>query len=149
MALTLSTIREAIGAQLRANLTGGPQRQVNIDEFGDGKPAPVIRLELAPADPIDYWLTMTDSTGNGVAEVRFDLIVDVANIDGGAVRRLDDFLSVGTGNGESIIDALLQDPTLGGVVETVVVSGVSEYDAINVTATLPLRVVCRKSGAEA
>jgi hypothetical protein len=109
----------------------------------------VIRLELAPADPIDYWLTMTDSTGNGVAEVRFDLIVDVANIDGGAVRRLDDFLSVGTGNGESIIDALLQDPTLGGVVETVVVSGVSEYDAINVTATLPLRVVCRKSGAEA
>lgn len=145
MALTLSAIREAIGAQLRANLT----REINVDVDGAGMPAPVIRLELAPSDPIDYWLTMNGSTGNGVAEVRFDLVVDVANVDQSAVQRLDDFLSVGTGNGSSIIDALLSDKTLGGVVETVHVSGVSEYDAINVTATLPLRVVCRKSGAEA
>jgi hypothetical protein len=149
MALNVADICTAVGDQLRANLAGGPQRQMSIDEFADGKPAPVIRLELAPSDPIDYWLTMNGSTGNGVAEVRFDLIVDVANVDGSANRRLYDFLSVGTGNGESVIDALLADKTLGGVVETIHVSGVSEYDAINVTATLPLRVVCRKSGAEA
>ena len=146
MALTLSTIREAIETKLNANLAGGPQRQVTIDAHGDGAPAPVIRLELQQSDPIDYWLTMT---GNGVAEVRFDLIVDVANVDQSSVIRLDKYLSVGTGNGASIIDALMADKTLGGVVETIHVSGVSEYDAINVTATLPLRVVCRKSGAEA
>ena len=142
MSLTLSTIRAAIGAQLRANI----DREVNIDVDGEGKPAPVVRVELQASDPIDYWLTMT---GNGIAEVRFDLVVDVANVDQSAVRRLDDFLSVGTGNNSSIIDALLVDKTLGGVVETIHVSGVSEYDAVNVTATLPLQVVCRKQGANA
>lgn len=145
MALTLSAIREAIGAQLRANL----DREINVDVDGEGKPTPVIRLELQPSDPIDYWLSMNGSTGNGVAEVRFDLVVDPAGADQSSVRRLDDFLSVGTGNGSSVIDALLSDKTLGGVVETVHVSGVSEYDAVNVTATLPLRVVCRKQGANA
>jgi len=145
MSLTLSTIREAIGAQLRANLS----REINVDVDRAGSPAPVIRLELQESDPIDYWLTMNGGTGNGVAEVRFDLIVDVANVDQSAVKRLDEFLSVGTGNGSSIIDALLSDVTLGGVVENVYVSGVSEYDAINVQATLPLRVLCRKQGANA
>lgn len=145
MALTLSAIREAIGAQLRANL----DREINIDVDGEGKPTPVFRLELQPSDPIDYWLSMNGSTGNGVAEVRFDVVVDVAGVDQSSVRRLDDFLSVGTGNGSSVIDALLSDKTLGGVVETVHVSGVSEYDAVNVTATLPFRVVCRKQGANA
>jgi hypothetical protein len=149
MSLTISTIRDAVKAQLNANLAGGPQRQVTIDAHGDGAPAPVIRLELAPSEPIDYWLTMSPNGAEvgGLSEIRFDLIVDVAGIDGSAVRRLDDFLSVGTGNGESVIDALLADKSLGGVVETIHVSGVSEYDALNVTATLPLRVVCRKSGA--
>lgn len=147
MALTLADICAAVGDQLRANLTGGPQRQMSVDEFADGKPAPVIRLELQPSDPIDYWLTMNGATGNGVAEVRFDLVVDVAGIDGSANRRLYDFLSVGTGNGESIIDALLADKTLGGVVETIHVSGVSSYDATQVVAVFPLRVVCRKQGA--
>ncbi len=151
MGLSIAPICTAVGDQLRANLAGGPQRQMSIDEFADGKPAPVIRLELQPTDPIDYWLTMSPDGAEvgGLSEVRFDLVVDVAGIDGSSNRRLYDFLSVGTGNGESVIDALLADKTLGGVVETIHVSGVSEYDAINVTATLPLRVVCRKSGAEA
>ena len=151
MALNLADICTAVGDQLRANLAGGSQRQMTIDEFCVGASAPVIRLELQPSDPIDYWLTMSPDGAErgGVSEVRFDLIVDVAGVNGDSVKRLYDFLSVGTGNGESVIDALLADKTLGGVVETIHVSGVSEYDAINVTATLPLRVVCRKSGAEA
>ncbi len=149
MSLTLSAIREAIGNQLRNNLTGAPGNQVNVDVDGEGAPMPRIRLELQPSDPIDYWLTMNGSTGNGVAEVRFNLIVEVAGVDQSAVQRLDKFLSVGTNNGESIVDALLASKTLGDVVETIHISGVSEYDAANVTATLPLRVVCRKQGANA
>lgn len=145
MSLTLIDICEAVGAQLRLNLT----REINVDVDGEGLSAPVVRVELQPSDPIDYWLTMNGSTGNGVAEVRFDLTVDAAGVDQSAVRRLYDYLSVGTGNGSSVIDALLADKTLGGVVETIHVSGVSEYDPINVTATLPLRVVCRKQGANA
>jgi hypothetical protein len=142
MALTLSTIREAIGAQLRANL----DTEINVDVDGAGLPAPVIRLELQSNDPIDYWLTMT---GNGVSEVRFDLVVDVANVDQSSVKRLDRYLSVGDGNGDSVIDALMADTSLGGVVDTLHISGVSIYDVTNVTATLPLRVVCHKQGANA
>ena len=142
MSLTLSTIRAAIKAQLEANI----DREINVDVDGAGMPAPVISLQLQPSDPIDYWVTM-NGVGNGVAEVRFDLVVDPAGADQSAVRRLDEFLSVGTGNGSSVVDALMADKTLGDAVETVVLLGVSEYDPINVTATLPLRVVCRKQGA--
>ena len=144
MALTLSDIRAAIKAQLVANL----DRETNVYAEGEGDVFPSVTIELQDSDPIDYWLTMNGPTGNGVAEVRFDLVVDVGMTDRkSAVRRLDDYLSVGTGNGSSIIDALRADVTLGGVVETVHISGVSQYDATNVTAVLPLQVVCRKQGA--
>jgi hypothetical protein len=142
MSLTLSTIRAAIGDQLRANL----DREINVDVDGEGKPAPVVRLELDTSDPIDYWLSFGSA---GITEVRFALVVDPAGVDQSSVRRLDEFLSVGTGNDSSIIDALLADKTLGGVVETLHVAGVSEYDPEAVTAVLPLRVVCRKQGANA
>ena len=81
--------------------------------------------------------------------MRFDLVVDPANADESATRRLFRYLSVGTGNGASIIDALMADKTLGGVVETVHISGVSNYDATTRTAVVPLQVVCRKQGANA
>jgi hypothetical protein len=142
MSLTLSTIRAAIGEQLRAFT----EREINVDVDGEGKPAPVIRVQLAESDPIDYWQTFGSS---GIAEVRFNLVVDPAGVDRSAVIRLDDFLSVGTGNGSSIIDTLMANKTLGDVVETIHMSGVSEYDPDAVTAVLPLRVVCRKQGANA
>lgn len=147
MSLKLSTVREAIGAQLRLNL----DRETNVDIDGAGMPAPVVRLVLQPSDPIDYWLTMSPDGAEvgGLSEIRFDIIVDPGGVDQSSVIRLDDYLSVGTGNASSIIDALLADKTLGGVVETIHVSGVSGYDAVNVTATLPLQVVCRKQGANA
>lgn len=139
--LTIIDICEAVGAQLRATIG----RETNFDIDGSGAPAPVIRLQLQPSDPIDYWVTFGST---GLSELRMELVVDPGNVDQSATRRLYDYLSVGTGNPSSIIDALMSDKTLGGVVETVHVSGVSEFDPIKVTATLPLQVVCRKSGAE-
>jgi hypothetical protein len=142
MSLTLSTIREAIGAQLRANLTGGPQRQVNIDEFGDGKPAPVIRLELASTP--NYWGTYGPE---GIAYIEARLVIDTANVDGGAIRRLDDYLSVGTGNGESVVDALMVDQSFGGTVQGFKIQP-GDYDADNATAELLLSFIAKKQGAE-
>lgn len=142
MSLTLSTIRAAIRAQLEANIA----REVNIDVDGEGKPAPVIRLELAPSDPIDYWVTFGSS---GISAVRFELIVDPAGVDQSAVRRLDDFLSVGTGNGSSVMDAVYVDPTFGGVLTAGTVCNLLAYDAVNVSATFALEVHVAKQGAEA
>lgn len=142
MSLTLADIRKAIGDQLRANI----DREVSIDVDGEGKPAPVVRLELAPSDPIDYWVTFG---GNGIAGVRFKLIVDPAGVDRSAVIRLDEFLSVGTGNGSSVMDAIYTDPTFGGVLTAGTVCNLLAYDAVNVSATFALEVHVAKQGAEA
>lgn len=147
VSLTLSDIRAAIEAQLANNI----DKQLNIDTDGRGKAAPEsIKVQLQQSDPIDYWVTMSPDGAEvgGVSVVRFDIFANPANNDRSAVARLDALLSVGTGNGSSIIDALMADKTLGTTfIETIRVTGVSEYDAINVTATLPLEVVCRKQGA--
>lgn len=139
--LTLSEIRAAIGTQLRDNI----DRQTNIDVDSEGKPAPVLRLFLQQSDPIDYWGTFGST---GIAEARFDLVIDPGNVDQSAVIRLDEYLSVGTGNTSSVIDALMEDVTLGGAVQTCRINS-SQYDQENVTATLSLTVVCRKQGANA
>ena len=137
MAFTLSAVREAIGAQLRANLTN----ETNVDVDGAGMPAPVIRLVMDA--PPDYFGTFGP---DGVCECRFRLEIDPAGVDQSAVIRLDDYLSVGTGNGSSVIDALKADQSFGGAV-----SGMKyepgEYDPINVTADLVLTFIAMKQGA--
>ncbi len=141
MGLTLSQIRTAIHDQLRANLS----RDVNVDATGEGKPAPVVRVQLRPSDPIDYWVTFGES---GIAQAAFEVQVIPANTDQSAVKRLDDFLSVGTGNGSSVVDALMADKTLGGVAQTIQINS-SSYDPDEITATFELTIVLKKSGANA
>lgn len=137
MAFTLSTVREAIGAQLRANL----DRETNVDIDGAGMPAPVVRLVMAT--PPDYFGTFGP---DGVCYCEFRLEIDPAGVDQSAVIRLDDYLSVGTSNGSSVIDALKADPTFGGTVSGMkYVPG--EYDSANVTADLLLTFIAMKQGA--
>ena len=138
MAFKLSTVREAIGAQLLANL----DRETNVDIDGEGMPAPVVRLVMDA--PPNYFGTFGP---DGVCECRFRLEIDPAGVDQSAVIRLDDYLSVGTGNGSSVIDALKADQSFGGAV-----SGMryepGEYDSANVTADLLLTFIAMKQGAE-
>jgi hypothetical protein len=131
MALTLSTIREAIGAQLRANL----DTEINVDVDGAGMPAPVIRLELD--EPPRY----TDTFGPPLQleSVRFQLIIDPAGADQSAVQRLDRFMSSGTGNGDSVIDALETDHTFSGAAQGFDLEP-RLYDPINVVAVYILTV---------
>lgn len=131
MALTLSAIREAIGAQLRANL----DREINVDVDGAGMVQPAIRLVL-DAPPTYY-----DSFGppRQLQSVTFVVEIDPAGNDQSAVRRLDDFLSSGTGNGSSVIDALDVDQTFGGVAMQFDYEP-RDYDAVNVVATFAITV---------
>lgn len=138
--LTIKDIRDAVGAQLRANL----DRAINIDVDGEGKPAPVIRLRL-DSPPVEYWGTFGSA---GLAAVNFVLEIDPAGNDQSAVRRLDEYLSAGTDNGSSVIDALMSDTSLGGIVQTIQPDGL-DYDDVDVTATLRVKVQAKKSGAQA
>jgi hypothetical protein len=138
VSLTLSEVRAAIGAQLRANLA----REINVDVDGAGMRGPVVRLEL---DEVDYWGTFG---AIGLASVVFRIVVDPAGVDQSATRRLDDLLSVGTGNASSLMDAIYTDPTFDGVAETVEIERVSVLPD-TAQGEIVARVHVRKQGAQA
>lgn len=139
MSFTLSTIRAAIGDQLRANL----DRQTTVDEHNVSEALP--RVSLVLDETPSYFLSFGPS---GIASVRFSVLIVPGGVDKSAVMRLDDYLSVGTGNGSSVIDALKSDPTFGGVAETFEVEP-GEYDAAGIVAELLVTVHVRKQGAQA
>jgi hypothetical protein len=148
MALTISPIREALKAQLNAVLSGR-ESDVKTYRVTGASVFPRITIEADPVDYIDYWVT---GTSVGLATVRFVLVVEAGPVnaegfaDESARRRLDDFLSVGTGNNSSIIDAVMSDTTLGGVAETCHIPR-AEVDDATATARLPIEVHVKKVGA--
>ena len=138
-AFTLSTIRAAVKAQLVANL----EREINVDVDGKGMPLPRIVFELTETP--NYWETFgTD----GLCSVAARFLIEPAGTDQSAVRRLDDFLSVGTSNGSSVLDAIYSDVTFGGSIDALTVAP-GAYNAEAVTAELLVRFVVRKQGANA
>ena len=150
MALTIAPIREALKARLDTVLSGR-ESDVKAYRVTGAKVFPRITIEADPVDYIDYWVT---GTSVGLATIRFVLVVEAGPVsaegfaDESARRRLDDFLSVGTGNTASIIDAVMSDPTLDGVADTCHIPR-AEVDDATATARLPIEVHVRKVGANA
>lgn len=148
--LTITPIREALKAQLNSVLSGR-ESDVKAYRVNGAKAYPRITIEADAGDYIDYWVT---GTSVGLATVRFVLVVEAGPLndagvaDESARRRLDDFLSVGTGNASSIIDAVMSDATLDGVVETCHIPR-AEVDDATATARLPIEVHVKKVGANA
>ena len=126
---------------------------VGSEEVAQFAKSATLSGECVPLDttPLSTtgWVT---GTSVGLATIRFVLVVECGplNADGfadeSARRRLDDFLSVGTGNAASIIDAVMSDKTLGGVADTCHIPR-AEVDDATATARLPLEVHVRKVGA--
>lgn len=137
MAFNLQAIRTAVKEQLAQHIT----RETNFDVFGERMPVPAIRFELTETP-----LYAGTFGPNGVARVRARFLIDVGNTDKSAVKRLDDYLSVGTGNGSSVWDALKADATFGGTVEGLQIEP-GDYDAQNVTAELLVNFIALKQGA--
>jgi hypothetical protein len=139
--LTLSEIREALAEQLRNNIA----RDTNVRAYPPMPPPPGILVDLAP-DPVDYWMTFGTA---GISAVRLVLKVDPGpGEEESAARRLDEMLSAGTGNTSSVIDAVMEDRTLGLTGVTCVARDVS-YDPETITFTLGVDVTVKKSGANA
>ena len=139
--LTVAEIREALAAQLQGLLTVDGL-QVNVRVRGEWREPPSITIQLA--GPPDYWVSMGAA---GVSRIRFNLVIDPAGVDESAVDRLDQYLSAGTGNNSSVIDAVMSDKTLGGLVDNCTLMDGGGYDAVNIRATLLVEILARKIGA--
>ena len=112
MALDLTDLREALAATIKASI----DRDVNV--YGGYIPAnptaPCVVIKPAGTDYIDYGLTFCERPE---CTIRFEvwLLTNPAlGTDG--QQALDQMLSVGAGQNNSIYDALMADSTLGGVV---------------------------------
>jgi len=140
--LTLREIREALAATIR----DGVERETTVLAYrAVSSSFPLIVLE-PDSDYVDYWQSFGAS---GIAVVRLSVVIVPGKADESARIRLDDFLSAGTGNGSSVVDAVVADPTLGGVVRTVQVGAVSVSDGDGgPVAVIPVTVFVGKIGAQ-
>jgi hypothetical protein len=105
--LVLSEIREALASTIRA----GIGRQTTVYAYPVEDPAPPAVTIEPDATYVDYWSSMG---GRGLSIIRFVLVLEPAGNDlPSALRRLDDYLSLGTGNTSSLVGAVMADRTLG------------------------------------
>jgi hypothetical protein len=132
--LTIAVIRKALADQIRQNM----QRDFTVRPYPPRSSGPSITV-VAANDFLDYWVTYSAA---GLARVRLDLIIDPAGSDiESSHRRLDDVLSAGAGNGSSVIDALMVDTTLGGVVDVAHIQSVSvDTETITAVASVEIHV---------
>lgn len=142
---TLSEIRAALKAQLDANLSGPREQTVHAHPQGSYT-FPAVVIDLDEGDSIDYWETFG---AGGLAGVRFVVSVETGGMDkeSASIAR-DDYLSVGTGNGSSILDAIHADATLGltGCTAKASLLGTSRE---SLTAEFLVEVHIAKTGANA
>ena len=106
--LTIESIRQALAVQVSANVNN----DITVDAWPTftGATSPRITVDYQPGGPVDYWLSMGES---GVAKVKFDLACEPGGEGPTVSQRLDQYLSAGTGNTWSVVDAVMQDRTLG------------------------------------
>jgi len=140
--VNLATIRDELKTLL-ATVTGLRTYDTVPDQVV--VPAAVV----APGDP---FVEFHPAMGKQRAVARFDVTVVVQrSVDRAAQDALDAYLSAGTAESSSIIDALEADRTLNGSVEDTIVERVGDYGAVtwnDVTylgATFTLQVLATRS----
>lgn len=141
--LTIETIRQALAAQVSAN--------VNNDITVDAWPTltmssgPRITVDYQKADPVEYWGTFG---ANGLSTLNLELVCEPGGEGTTVSQRLDQYLSAGTGNTWSVVDAVMQDRTLGlGAGIDVALTDVSIDDSL--VAHFLVTVTISKQGAQA
>lgn len=145
----LDDIAEALAAQIKDHVS----RDVTVIAYPDLS-ADLPSVQVWPAgNYVDPWMTYG---GSGRATVNLRIRVETSNQDGAtAMRVLNAFLSPGSlGESSSIVDAVMSDTTLGGVVESCVpVPGGTEIDpdaaTYNHVAFIDVEVILKKDRANA
>ncbi len=115
MALNLSAIREALVNQIQA----GVDVAVNVYAYMPGAPMFPCVAVVPAGEYVTFHGTFDSGPGTGgISYVNLDVhVVESGQVEN-AGRFVDDMLSTGTGN--SVIEAIEADVTLGGVVESCV-----------------------------
>ncbi len=143
MALDLKAIHEALAGQIKAYLSD----DWNVAPWPlSGKKGELI--EVWPGSPyVGYFGSFGP---NGHADVLLELRVYLPSADPATYgERTSRALSVGTGHGSSIPDAVMSDATLGGVVSSAKVlsaewSPSTDGDEIRI----PVEIIAKKQGAQ-
>ena len=140
--LDITAIRQAIADQLRTNL----DRETNVYPYWVEAPQfpCVMVVPEQGGEFVSYFRTFT---AQGLSELRFELHIWTVGTDAtSAQRAIDDYLSAGGDNQSSVLDAVMTDPTLNGVVESCVpltaLRGPMGPDPQR--AIVPLQVIVRK-----
>jgi hypothetical protein len=118
----VTAIRQALAAQIAAG-TGLRAEAEPRDQV-----TPPVALIL-PGNPfLTYGQTMDEALGMGL--IVLFLISDAPPVDQ-TQRAMDSYLSIGTGEIESIAAAILKDPTLGGHVHWCEPVSVTNYNRVD------------------
>lgn len=123
MALDLVAIRGGIVGALDT-IDG-----LNVAGFAtDSPPPPPAAIVMPGSDNgVDYHL----SFGRGLCKIPYRVVLLAARDNpAGSQDLLDGYLSAGTGQTSSVLDALYADKTLGGTVDDLVVDGFDNYGRI-------------------
>lgn len=142
--LSLQTIREALATQIGNYLARGTS--VFAYDPGDST---YPRIVVNPASSyVAYFGTMGP---NGIADILLDVVIEVAVTQlASAGIAMDDYLSAGTGNTSSVVDAIHSDRFLGGVVADCVclTADAPDLSADPITAVLHVQIIVHKIGAQ-
>jgi len=116
--LTLKAIRKALAEQINANL----ERKITVYAYDpESRAQPCITII-----PSTEYITFTSMGVNWSAFANFDLRVEVPGRLADSQIAMDDYISAGTGNTSSIIDAI--HGNLGGLVEDCNVASIDGPD---------------------
>jgi len=147
MALELAAIRTALVDKIRATVA----RDVNVYPYPLQNPnLPSVTVTAGGSGGyIDYQVTSGTSP---VCDVYFTVTVVATAADEVSPQIVvDDLLSAGTGQGSSLIDALIADRTLGAVVQNLHIgtastprTQVDDSGAFTVSASVDVRILTRR-----
>ena len=140
--LDLKAVHEALAAQIRS-------RVADAGKFTIGAlPLTVARPSIEVWPDVDYVTYYETSGSAGLADVQLLVRVFLSgnNIETEWLTAMR-LLSAGTGHSSSIVDAIMSDRTLGGVVADAF-AGSARYNPEEGTIEIPVDIQLNKQGAQ-
>lgn len=152
MALDVEAIHVALADQIRAGIARGNGANSDITV----KPYPfsaadLPRIEIHPGNP---WVHYFDTFGSeGISDVNVVVVVELETANGATwLGQAAGLVNAGTAETNSIVDAILADPTLGGEVQNCTVGDV-DWNTARATFgqmfMIPVGIKAKKTGAQA
>ena len=145
MSLDLDAIHRGIADQLRLNMAA----DVNVYPWPVAAPM-LDALTLEPDN--DYLAYFATFGADGLTDLQIRIRVELDALDDESLFvKMARFLSSGADFPSSIPDAIMQDPTIGGLVQNCVPLSAQwgiDGDLGPAVAFVPLSIIVKKSGAE-